>query len=46
MKKLLPKLAHYNLPMVIEGLDSSGGLFYSKTEYSVIQHIFNGGKLE
>ena len=46
MKKLLPKLAHYNLPMVIEGLDSSGDFSIAKQNIQFIQHIFNGGKLE
>ena len=46
MKKLLPKLAHYNLPIVIEGLDSSGDFSIAKQNIQFIQHIFNGGKLE
>ena len=40
MEKLLPELARYNLPMVIEGLDSSRDFFHRKTEYSFYSKHF------
>ena len=43
MEKLLPELARYNLPMVIEGLDSSRDFSAAKQNIQFVQHIFNGG---
>ncbi|HJB08848.1 MAG TPA: sugar phosphate isomerase/epimerase [Candidatus Enterocloster faecavium] len=43
MEKLLPRLARYDLPMVIEGLDSSRDFSTAKQNIQFIQHIFNGG---
>lgn len=43
MEKLLPELARYTLPMVIEGLDSSRDFSTAKQNIRFIQNIFNGG---
>lgn len=45
MVQLLPELARYDLPMVIEGFDSQGSFDIAKQNIHFIQTIFqNGGK--
>ena len=44
MEKLLPELAQYQLPMVIEGFDGDRGFSRAKQNIAFIQKIFNGGE--
>ncbi len=43
METLLPRLASYGLPMVIEGFDNSPDFSKAKQNIRFIQNIFNGG---